>query len=190
MLNRKDGYASQWIVGAKDRPWELCYIALGSNLGDRSGYLDQAIANLKSDPDMEVLRHSSWIETAPEGKTDQPAFLNGVAEVKTRLHPVTLLQHLKAIEQKLGRVHRENWGPREIDLDILFYGDQLICEENLTIPHPLLHRRVFVLKPMLELAPDFVHPAMDQTVQELFNNLASRSGGIKTSGAPERGKLS
>lgn len=103
-----------------------------------------------------------------EGKTDQPLFLNGVIEIETQLPPVTLLQRLKAIEVQLGRVPREVWGPREIDLDILFYGQALVCEEDLTIPHPLLHRRLFVLKPMLDLNPDWIHPVLEKTIRELM----------------------
>jgi 2-amino-4-hydroxy-6-hydroxymethyldihydropteridine diphosphokinase len=155
----------------KQRSSVVCYVGLGSNLGDRESYLNQAVAQIKLLPETDFVRHSAWIETAPVGKTDQPYFLNGVVEIKTMLHPVVLLQQLKGIERKLGRVHREVWGPREVDLDILFYGDQLICEDQLTIPHPLLHARKFVLQPMLELAPDLIHPAMEQTIQTLFDKL-------------------
>lgn len=153
------------------RPWELCYIGVGSNLGNREEYLNQAVEQCKLIPEIQVLRQSTWIETLPVGKVDQPIFLNGVVEIKTTLPAVGLLEQLKLIEQKLGRVHREVWGPREIDLDILFYGDQVLCEDRLTIPHPLLHSRLFVLQPMLELAPDFIHPAMEQTIQNLFDKL-------------------
>jgi 2-amino-4-hydroxy-6-hydroxymethyldihydropteridine diphosphokinase len=153
------------------RPWELCYIGVGSNLGNREEYLNRAVEELKLISEIQVLRQSTWIETMPVGKVEQPVFLNGAVEIKTTLPAVGLLQQLKLIEQKLGRIHREVWGPREIDLDILFYGNQVLCEDRLTIPHPLLHSRLFVLQPMLELAPDLIHPAMEQTIQTLFDKL-------------------
>jgi 2-amino-4-hydroxy-6-hydroxymethyldihydropteridine diphosphokinase len=114
---------------------------------------------------------SSIIETAPWGKTDQPAFLNQVLKIKTRFPPFFLMESLLDIEKAMGRNRTEKWGPRIIDIDILFFNNRIINEKGLCIPHPHLHEREFVLKPMVEIAPDFVHPVLQKTMSELLQEL-------------------
>jgi 2-amino-4-hydroxy-6-hydroxymethyldihydropteridine pyrophosphokinase len=142
------------------------YLGLGSNLGDRAGYLRRARENLA--PELNLLRASSVYETPPWGYTNQPAFLNQVVEVQTDLEPEALLVKLKGIESELGRVKNFRYGPRCIDLDILFYENRVYQSERLTIPHPALAERAFVLVPMNELAPNFVHPLQHKPISELL----------------------
>lgn len=144
------------------------YIGLGSNLGDREHYLRCAIESLRKTEEFTVQRVSRLYETEPVGNTKQPFFLNAVLEGQTSLSPKTLLATLKEIEKVLGRVHREKWGPREIDLDLLFYGDQVIQETDLTVPHPHLHERDFVLVPLSELCATWIHPTLRKSIGELL----------------------
>ncbi|HLH28421.1 MAG TPA: 2-amino-4-hydroxy-6-hydroxymethyldihydropteridine diphosphokinase [Acidimicrobiales bacterium] len=127
------------------------YIGLGTNLGDREGFLRAAVDALVAH-DLAPTAVSSVYESAPLGPP-QPDYLNAAAEVRTALGARELLEQLKAIEAELGRQHRERWGPREIDLDLLLYGDETIDEDGLTVPHPELTKRSFVLVPLLEIAP-------------------------------------
>lgn len=145
------------------------YLGLGSNLGDRAGYLRRARENLA--PEVKLLRASSVYETPPWGYSDQPAFLNQVVEVQTDLEPEALLAKLKGIESELGRVKNFRYGPRCIDLDILFYENCVYQSERLTIPHPSLAERAFVLVPMNELAPNFIHPLLHEHISELLASL-------------------
>jgi 2-amino-4-hydroxy-6-hydroxymethyldihydropteridine diphosphokinase len=135
----------------------VAYIGLGSNLGDREGNLREALALLA---ELGEVRASSFRETEPVGVTDQPRFLNAAAEVSTDLPAHDLLDALLAIERDLGRdrSREERWGPRTLDLDLLLYGDDVIDEQGLTVPHPRLAERRFVLEPLHELAPDLVLP--------------------------------
>ena len=142
------------------------YIALGSNLGDRLANLKQAIVALP--PQMEVSAKSSVYETPPWGYEDQPKFLNQVIKAKTYLDPEPLLKHLKRLEIALGRKESFPNGPRLIDMDILFYDDLVLESPELVIPHPRVHERGFVLLPMLDIAPDFVHPVKKQSVRDLI----------------------
>lgn len=136
---------------ADDRAGTLCYIGIGSNLGDRRGYIDRAIDALRKRADTRVGRISSIYETAPVGGVAQGPYLNGVFELSTSLDPRALLAVLQGIERSLGRVRAGRNAPRTIDLDILYYGDRRIDETDLTVPHPRLFEREFVLRGLREL---------------------------------------
>ncbi|HLF73307.1 MAG TPA: 2-amino-4-hydroxy-6-hydroxymethyldihydropteridine diphosphokinase [Anaerolineales bacterium] len=141
------------------------YLALGSNLGNRLANLKQAIAALP--PQMEVKARSHVYETPPWGHEDQPKFLNQVVMAETYLEPEPLLRHLKRLETALGRKVSFQYGPRSIDIDILFYDDLVLDTPSLVIPHPHLHERGFVLLPLMDIAPDLTHPVKQKTVREL-----------------------
>ncbi|AEV17001.1 MAG: 2-amino-4-hydroxy-6-hydroxymethyldihydropteridine diphosphokinase [Thermus sp.] len=145
----------------------LAYVALGGNLGDRAAYLLQALSRLSRLPETQLLRLSPVYETDPVGPP-QPPYLNLVAELETRLPPRALLEALLGIEQALGRVRREPWGPRTVDLDLLLYGDRVLKEEGLEVPHPRLHQRAFVLVPLCDLVPQGRHPVLGRTFAELL----------------------
>jgi len=160
------------------------FLGLGSNVGDRAYWLADAAAKLQG-PALSVVRRSCIYETPPWGKTDQPAFLNQVLEVETTLGPSALLARCQAVERALGRVRAERWGPRVIDVDILLYGDAVIRARGLTVPHPDLDRRAFVLVPLLELRPSLTLPD-GRTGAELLAALPDRAA-IVPWGADTRG---
>ena len=154
-----------------EREWHTAYIALGSNIGDSEAYLKEAIDKLDHLPTSRVEKVSSFLVTAPYGVTDQPDFLNGCLKLQTLLYPEELLRELNRIEQEAGRERIIHWGPRTLDLDIIFYDD-LICEEDdLCIPHIEMHKRSFVLKPLEEIAPYKRHPVTGKTVREMLGEL-------------------
>jgi 2-amino-4-hydroxy-6-hydroxymethyldihydropteridine diphosphokinase len=136
------------------------YVGLGANLGDRESTIRRAIELLAAEPAVEVVAVSSLRETDPVGYAEQPRFLNGAAAVETELGPRTLLDRLLAVERELGRVRDEGprFGPRTIDLDLLLYGDEVLDEPGLTVPHPRLAERLFVLEPLYELDPELTLP--------------------------------
>ncbi len=134
------------------------YLGLGSNQGDRVTLLNDALARLAGSGRVRVTKRSSLYETAPVGMTEQPGFLNLVAEVETDLDPQDLLELALVVERSLGRVRTQRWGPRTVDIDILLYGDVRVDTPILAIPHPEMTRRRFVLEPLLEIAPDAALP--------------------------------
>lgn len=146
---------------------ETAYLGLGANLGDRLTQLKQAIELLHHTSGIRVTRISSVYETDPVGYLNQPCFYNLVIEVKTTLTPSALLSVILQAEKKLHRVREVRWGPRTIDIDILLYGDRVIEQEDLQVPHPRMKERAFVLVPLLELAGNRVIPGTDQTVEQL-----------------------
>jgi 2-amino-4-hydroxy-6-hydroxymethyldihydropteridine diphosphokinase len=148
------------------------YIALGSNLGDRRAMLDEAIASLRLQPGIEVTRVSSYHETDPVGgPAGQGKYLNAAAELHTSLSPIQLLRTLQAIETQLGRVRAERFGPRTIDLDVLLFGARTVQSDDLIVPHPRMQERLFVLEPLVEIAPLAVHPVLQSTVKDLRDRL-------------------
>ena len=152
----------------------FAYIGLGSNLGDRRAMIAGALERLRP------RRVSAIVETDPVGRNDQPRFLNAVAEIETALPPAQLLRELLDVERGLGRVRAERWGPRTIDLDLLLYGDEQVRAESLSVPHPELHRRRFVLEGLAELCPDRSVPGLGRTVRELLDGCP----GLCRGGAP------
>ena len=144
----------------------IVYLALGSNLGNRLSNLKNAVSNLP--PQMEVKKKSLVYETPPWGHTDQPHFLNQVVMVHTYMEPEDLLGHIKRLETVLGREPTFENGPRVIDIDILFYDDVIIDSPPLVIPHPRLHQRGFVLVPLNEIDPEFVHPVLGKSISDLL----------------------
>jgi 2-amino-4-hydroxy-6-hydroxymethyldihydropteridine diphosphokinase len=143
------------------------FLGLGSNIGERGKFLNRAVAEIKKVRDTKIVWTSSVYETDPVGKTDQPKFLNAAVEIETRLGPKELYAEVRMIEQRLGRTAKERWGPREIDVDILLYDGLVFHDDEVTVPHPEMERRKFVLVPLREIAPDLVHPINGMTMEEL-----------------------
>ena len=155
---------------------ERVFIALGSNLGDRTGWLCQAREKLSASTSVKTVQVSAIYETGPVGNTAQPAFLNQVIEIRSTRSPEDLLLRLLQIEKELGRVRQERWGPRNIDLDLLAFGQRLIKSSRLTLPHPELQRRRFVLAPWAEIAPEFEIVGLSSTVAELLQKCDDHGG--------------
>ena len=161
-----------------ERGWHTAYIALGSNMGDREKYLTDAVRSLDEMRDCSVEKVSEFIETPPYGVTDQADFLNGCLELRTLLYPRELLEELHRIEAEAGRERVLRWGPRTLDLDIIFYDDLVIQENDLCVPHVEMHKRDFVLKPLCEIVPYKRHPVFGKTVKELLSECKDSSSGI------------
>ena len=146
------------------------YIALGSNLGDKKENLEEALRLLKK-KGITVCKVSDFIVTEPYGVTDQPAFFNAAAEIKTEKSPIALLHTLLDIENEMGRKRLRRWGERNIDLDLLLYDDQIIDLPELKVPHPDMQNRDFVLRPLAQIAPDAAHPVLKKTIKEMWESL-------------------
>lgn len=143
----------------------IAYIGIGGNLGDREKNVQDSLSLLAKEG-IEVVQVASLMETSPYGGVKQPNFINTVCQIKTALLPLELLKTLKGIESKIGRTLTVRWGPRLIDLDILLYDDLIVEEESLQIPHQDMLNRDFVLKPLVEIAPEVIHPVTGRTIRE------------------------
>lgn len=147
------------------------YLLLGSNLGNKKQHINQAGEGIKKEIG-EITAGSALYKTAPWGKTDQPDFINQAIKVATFLTPQQVLDQIFHIEKSLGRERTAHWGSRVIDIDILFYGNEVVNDPRLTIPHPHLHNRAFALLPLLEIAPEFIHPVFKQSIRQLRTKLS------------------
>lgn len=157
-----------------ERGWHTVYLSIGSNMGDKEGYLDFAIDRLNALPDTKVTEVSDYIETEPYGDVEQDNFLNGALEIQTLKSPEELLDTTMAIEQEAHRERIVHWGPRTLDIDILFYDDAIIHTKRLTIPHIEIPKRTFVLEPLAAIAPYYMHPILHTSVLELLQRLEAQ----------------
>lgn len=151
----------------------IVYLCLGSNSGDRLKFIEQAVSFLNLAENIKIVRTTALYETEPWGVKKQNWFLNMIVEIKTNLKAQDLLLKCLNIEKTLGRNRKkeQKWGERPIDIDIIFYDKEIINTEILTVPHPRMHERAFVLVPLLELIPDFIHPVLHKSVSELYDDL-------------------
>ncbi|MCR4717095.1 MAG: 2-amino-4-hydroxy-6-hydroxymethyldihydropteridine diphosphokinase [Lachnospiraceae bacterium] len=153
------------------RSWHIAYLGLGSNIGDMGDYLDKAIDAVDELPSTKVLRSSSYIKTKPYGYLDQDDFLNSAIMIRTLYTPEELLDELHKIENANGRTREIHWGPRTLDIDILLYDELIMETDDLIIPHVEMHKRDFVLRPLVEIAPNLRHPVYRKTVSEMYDLL-------------------
>jgi len=153
------------------------FISIGSNLGDRKANCKRALVEMTKFSN--IVKVSSLYETEPVGNENQPEFINLAAEISTDLSPYKLLRHLNEIEERLGRIRTEKWGPRTIDLDIIFYGDLILSDETLNIPHIEAHVRQFVLEPVCEIEPDLIYPGLGIPVCEVLQKIKDKKSVVK-----------
>lgn len=157
-----------------DRGWKKAYLGIGSNMGDKQAFLDGAVRKIKKNPKIKDVRCSGFIRTAPYGGVEQDDFLNGAIELWTLLPPYELLEFLHRLEGEAGRERKVRWGPRTLDLDILFYEDFVSGDPVLTVPHPDMANREFVLKPLDELCPWQINPVNGKTVRQMLAELEEK----------------
>ena len=157
----------------------LAYIGFGSNIGDRLTYIQNSLHSLSEAEGISLKTVSSIYKTEPMGNVAQDDFLNGVVSLETSLSPHTLLHTLKDIEISIGRQHRKHWGPREIDMDIIIYDDLCLQTPDLTIPHPEMHLRRFVLAPLAEIVPNLTHPVFNKSIFSLLLSLKDDKSVVK-----------
>lgn len=153
------------------RGWKKAYLAIGSNMGDKSKFLEEAVEKLKAEEKIRKVRTSEWIETEPYGGVEQDPFLNGAIELETLLSPTELLHFMQKTELEAGRERLIHWGPRTLDLDMIFYEDFISDEKELIVPHPDMQNRTFVLEPLAELCPYYIHPVLGKSVNQLLSEL-------------------
>ncbi|MBP9996146.1 MAG: 2-amino-4-hydroxy-6-hydroxymethyldihydropteridine diphosphokinase [Lachnospiraceae bacterium] len=157
------------------RAWHNVYIAYGSNMGDSEGYIDDAMEAFDKHEQIKVKNDSTRILTKPYGPVEQDDFINGVCHIKTIMSPEELLKYLHILEQHANRVRDIHWGPRTLDLDIIMYDDLVYESEDLIIPHVDMENRDFVLKPLMEIAPNMRHPILKKTITQLYNALEEKT---------------
>lgn len=155
---------------------QIVYLSLGSNVGDREEYIEQAVFLLGKIKGLDVMKRSTNHETEAEGGADQPPFMNAALQIRTTLSPHEILDKIHEIETALGREREVEWGPRTIDIDILMYGDQILSDDRLQIPHPLMHERLFVLLPLKEIAPRAIHPMLEKTIEDMYDEKKAEGG--------------
>lgn len=154
-----------------ERSWHEAYLSIGSNMGDKEHNLNEAIKKMEEFKEIQVEKISSFIVTEPWGYTDQDEFLNGALKIKTTFSPKELIKALLSIESEMKRKRVIKWGPRVIDLDVIFYDDLLSDDEEIILPHPRMEEREFVLKPLSEIAPNKIHPILNKRVYKLLDEL-------------------
>lgn len=157
------------------RSWQTAVVALGSNLGNSRELIENAVARFHSSDNFKRVKTSELIVTKPYGYTEQPDFLNGAMIFKTLLPPHELLDFMQDIERKADRKREIHWGPRTLDLDLILYGNEIISDERLTVPHPDMQNRDFVLRPLCEIAPFYRHPIFGLTPRQLLDNLERKT---------------
>jgi 2-amino-4-hydroxy-6-hydroxymethyldihydropteridine diphosphokinase len=162
--------------GKKSGGITIAYLALGSNVGDREEYIEQACFLLEKNPNIHVAKRSSNYETEAEGGGEQAPFINAAIEIRTKLDAHKLLEVCQEIETALGRERESEWGPRTIDIDILLYDGDIISDDKLQIPHPLMHERMFVLKPLREIAAGAIHPVLEKNIESLYEERKAEAG--------------
>lgn len=165
----------EYVAVEIERSWHEAYLSIGSNIGEREENLNKAIMKLREDKDIIVEKVSSFLITEPWGNTNQPDFVNGALKVKTLLSPKLLMRRLLEIEEYMKRVRVIKWGPRIIDLDIIFYDDIISDDKEVIIPHPRMEEREFVLRPLMEIAEHKVHPVLGKRVSKLLDELISKN---------------
>lgn len=154
-----------------ERGWHTAYIAFGSNIGDSKAIIEKGLSELSDTPGIKLLQKSSVIVTKPYGGVEQDDFLNGCLSIRTRLNPYELLDELHRIENNAGRTREIHWGPRTLDLDIVMYDEYVMHTKNLTIPHVDMANRLFVLEPLMEIAPFAYNPVTGKTVEQMYNEI-------------------
>lgn len=163
------GYPLECVSVSASRQWHTVYLSIGSNMGDKEKYLDYAVNALEGNRYMKDICVSKYLVTKPYGMTEQDDFVNAAIKVKTVYSPYEMLYVINGIEREAGRKRTIHWGPRTLDIDILFYDDVVMDDEKLTIPHADLHNREFVLAPLCELSPNLVHPVNNMTVSQMLD---------------------
>lgn len=153
------------------RKWNKAILSIGSNIGDKEAYLNNAVDSLYDDGNCRVNVVSNYIETEPYGPVEQDNFLNGCIEIETLYSPKELLEKVNQIEAESGRMRDIHWGPRTLDIDIIFYEDEIVDEPDLKIPHVEMHKRLFVLEPLKQIAPYWKHPILNRTVSQILEEL-------------------
>ena len=165
-----------------NRKWSKAILSIGSNMGDREEHLNCAVDSLYDDDNCRVNVVSNYIETEPYGPVEQDNFLNGCIEIETLYSPEELLKKVNQIEAFEGRTREIHWGPRTLDIDIVFYENQIVDLPELKIPHVEMHKRIFVLEPLKQIAPYWTHPILNKTVTQLLEDLSPNSGGCSGCG--------